>query len=34
MYTSSPEEELAGYDETQLNDLAEQLQRELRARGD
>ncbi len=29
----STDEELAGYDETQLNDLAEQLQRELRARG-
>ena len=29
----STDEELAGYNETQLNDPAEQLQRELRARG-
>jgi hypothetical protein len=29
----STEAELAGYDETQLNDLAEQLRHQLRARG-
>jgi hypothetical protein len=30
----STEEELVSYDETQLNDLAERLQRQLRVRGD